>query len=260
MKSSRRKPTFRYRFLVGSRRQPAYGERFVRRSHRPPYQSAREIEWTSVISTRSDQKLARSSSMYGWACRASSTTSGSGQSNQSTRSTAGSGWATRREDQVMPKRRPNLPLFLLFGPIYFREEIGRWLSIIFHHEVGAHDRRFAEQEFRHRIRDFARRRRKCFLPSETETDTKLAQSRFRRRAKWNPITAFVFTGLPIALHHPHRCGKLGIDRPEYAAVSSRDCLRLQSDACVRHVVVIRSASAWPSVRREWGGRGLGRKP
>jgi hypothetical protein len=86
-------------------------------------------------------EMARSSSMYRWACRALSTTSGSGQSNQSTRSKAGNGWATRREDQVMPKWKPELPLFLLFGPIYFREEISRWLSIIFHHEVGAHDRR-----------------------------------------------------------------------------------------------------------------------
>jgi hypothetical protein len=100
--------------------------RYSLRSHRPPYRTAREIEWTPVISTRSDQKMARSSSICRWACRASSTTSGSGRSNRSTRSKAGRGWATRREDQVMPKRKPDQPPFLLFGPIYFREEIGRW--------------------------------------------------------------------------------------------------------------------------------------
>jgi hypothetical protein len=135
-----------------------------------------------VISTRTDQKMARSSSIHRWACRATSTTAGSGRSNRSTRSKAGSGWATRREDQAMPKRIPNLPLFLLFGAIDRREEIGRWLSIIFHHEAGAHDWRFAKQVLRHRIPVFARRTWARFMPAETETDTKLTQSRFRRRA------------------------------------------------------------------------------
>jgi hypothetical protein len=182
---------------VWSYRKPGY----ALRSHRPPYRTAREIEWTPVISTRSDQKMAQLPSMYLWACRASSTTFGSGRSSRSTRSKAGSGWTTRREDQVMRKRRPDLPLFLLFGPIYCREEIGRWLSFIFHHEVGAHDRRFAEQEFRHRIRVFARRWRRCFLPTETETDTKLAQSSFRRRANWIHGRRVRFPGLvrPSAL-------------------------------------------------------------